>query len=186
MNIINKLKNKSSFGHDTISNKLIKRCKDILVKPITLMINQTLKTGIFPCDVKLSRIKPLFAANGYKLFHVPRPCRRGGGVAILIKEGISVIKPDHSPRRSFEYMELLVTAISIHIRVVVIYRPPTSKLNKMTKLEFVNEFIDFLEILSALSGRLLICGDFNINWLDKKEIIHNIGNVLITSLAMNI
>ena len=56
----------------------------------------------------------------YNLFHVPRSNRRGGGVALLIKNGLNVITQAHSIRQSFEHVELLVTAISIHLRIVVI------------------------------------------------------------------
>ena len=45
-NIIHKLKNKSNHGYDNISNKLLKRASDIIVKPLTLIINQSLSTGI--------------------------------------------------------------------------------------------------------------------------------------------
>ena len=39
-NVINKLKNKSSYGYDTISNKHIKYARNILSRPLTLLINQ--------------------------------------------------------------------------------------------------------------------------------------------------
>ena len=68
----------------------------------------------------------------YKLFHIPRPNRKGGGVALLIKNGLNVIKQVHSIRQSFEHVELLITAFSIHLRIVVIYRPPQSKHNSLT------------------------------------------------------
>ena len=51
--IINKLKNKVSYGHDSISNIMIKRAHKPLIKPLTLLINQTLCTGIFPNDLKI-------------------------------------------------------------------------------------------------------------------------------------
>ena len=118
---------------------------------------------------------------GYKLFHTPRLHRRGGGVALLIKDGINVIQQDHHPQRSFEYMELLITTVSIHVRVVVIYRPPISKVNKFTKSQFIHEFSEFLEGLSTSSGRQLICGDFNINWLDETDNNRkNLFNILET------
>ena len=118
---------------------------------------------------------------GYKLFHTPRLHRRGGGVALLIKDGINVIQQDHHPQRSFEYMELLITTVSIHVRVVEIYRPPISKVNKFTKSQFIHEFSEFLEGLSTSSGRLLICGDFNINWLDETDNNRkNLFNILET------
>ena len=68
----------------------------------------------------------------YKLFNVPRPNRRGGGVALPIKNGTKCDYMTHSIRQSFEHIELLVTAVSIHLRIVVIYRPSQSTLNKMT------------------------------------------------------
>ncbi len=46
--IIDKLAPKTSFGFDGLSTKLIKTTKAILTKPITLIINQMLNTGIFP------------------------------------------------------------------------------------------------------------------------------------------
>ena len=58
--MFDKLKNKSSYGHDYISNKILKACKTILAKPLTLLINQSLSTGEFPKELKISRVKPLF------------------------------------------------------------------------------------------------------------------------------
>ena len=47
LTIINNLKDKSSYGHDGISNNLIKRIKDVLIKPLT--INQPdAKFGTLP------------------------------------------------------------------------------------------------------------------------------------------
>ena len=59
-NIINNLKNKSSYGYDNISCVLLKKSKGILIKPLTLIINQSMNTGIFPDDLKISKVKPLF------------------------------------------------------------------------------------------------------------------------------
>ena len=59
LTIINKLKKKSSYGHDNISNVLIIKAKGILVKPLTLLINQALVTCEFPKELKISRVKPL-------------------------------------------------------------------------------------------------------------------------------
>ena len=58
--IFNRLKNKSSYGCDNISNKLLKYAKAFPIKPLTLLINRTLSTGIFPNELKISRVRPLF------------------------------------------------------------------------------------------------------------------------------
>ena len=58
-NIIRNLKNKSSYGYDNISNKLIKLAKGVLTQPLTLISNHILRTGIFTKELKISRVKPL-------------------------------------------------------------------------------------------------------------------------------
>ena len=73
LNIINKLKNKSSFGHDKIYNKLIKQSKEVLIKPLTLLVNQMLSSGCFPEDLKISRVKPLYKSGDKALFSNYRP-----------------------------------------------------------------------------------------------------------------
>ena len=49
---INKLENKNSFGHDGISNKLLKFIKDEIISSLTLIVNQMITTGIFPDSFK--------------------------------------------------------------------------------------------------------------------------------------
>ena len=120
------------------------------------------ETWLSPDNAKNANAVQECADYGYKLFHVPRPTRRGSGVGILVKDNISIV-------RNKIHIELLITAISIHIRLVVVYRPPQSNINKNTKVQFIEELGDFVEKLSACSGRLLICGDFNINWMDKEN-----------------
>ncbi len=63
IDIIKGLKNKSSYGHDGISNNLIKRARDVLYKPLTLLINQTLTSGIYPTALKISKVKPLLKSG---------------------------------------------------------------------------------------------------------------------------
>ena len=48
---------------DGISNNLIKTAKYVFAKPLTLIINQMLYSGIFPEQLKVSKIIPLHKAN---------------------------------------------------------------------------------------------------------------------------
>ena len=56
INLIDKSKNKASYGHDYISNKLIKSVKEVLIRILTLLVNQMLKSGHFPSELKISRV----------------------------------------------------------------------------------------------------------------------------------
>ena len=58
--IIKNMKSKSSTGYDNISNKLLKSAKDVLIKPLTLLMNQIIHTGEFPKQLKIAKVKPLF------------------------------------------------------------------------------------------------------------------------------
>ena len=60
MIFINNLKNKNSTGKDEISNKLLKSSKNIISKPLSVIINQSLVTGIFPNALKISKVIPLY------------------------------------------------------------------------------------------------------------------------------
>ena len=71
--IINNFKSKSSVGSDNISMKLFKRISNTLVIPLTFIINQSLTTGIFPNDLKIAKILPLFKKGCDKTFDNYRP-----------------------------------------------------------------------------------------------------------------
>ena len=60
LKIIDSLKNKATYGTDDISNKLLKSIKNEICKPLTLIINQSLTTGIFPNAFKTSKVKPIY------------------------------------------------------------------------------------------------------------------------------
>ena len=57
---IQSLKPKTSSGTDHVSSILLKFCSDIISKPISAIINQSLKNGIFPDKLKIAKIIPIF------------------------------------------------------------------------------------------------------------------------------
>ena len=63
--VIDNLSNKHSCGVDGISTNLLKKCKNPLIPALTLIINQTLTSGIFPEKLKVAKVVPLFK-NGDK------------------------------------------------------------------------------------------------------------------------
>ncbi len=68
MSIIDKLAPKTSCGSDGISSKIIKIIKTTLIKPITLIINQMLTTGIFTDKFKITKIIPINKKDKVTLF----------------------------------------------------------------------------------------------------------------------
>ena len=64
---------KSSTGYDNTSNKLIKSASDVLIKPLTLLMNQIIYMGEFPKHLKIARVKPLFKKGNQSSFTRHRP-----------------------------------------------------------------------------------------------------------------
>ena len=58
--VINSLKTKTSTGHDGISVKMLKFLAPALISSLTLIINQSLITGVFPDLLKIARVIPLY------------------------------------------------------------------------------------------------------------------------------
>ena len=71
--IINKIKPKSSAGYDNISLKLFIQIGDIIACPLSIIINQSLCTGIFPKKPKLAKVIPLYKKCDEKSFGNYRP-----------------------------------------------------------------------------------------------------------------
>ena len=73
LSIINKLKYKNSSGKDKISNKCLKSINDEISEPLTVVINESLLTGIFPEKLKIAKIKPLHKKGDKSCFNNNRP-----------------------------------------------------------------------------------------------------------------
>ena len=137
------------------------------------------ETWLSPDVSKNDSVVQECADYGYKLFHIPRPTRKGGGVGILVKDNISIVGNtiEHLAHTTFEHIELLITSISIHIRLVVVYRPPQSKINKNTKVQFIVEF-GILVILWRSCRHVAVACYFVeistlIGWIRKTHVLKN-------------
>ena len=54
--VINNSSQKNSFSYDGISTILLKHMSPSIVKPITLLANQIINTGVFPNKLKLRKV----------------------------------------------------------------------------------------------------------------------------------
>ena len=73
MTIITNLPNKNSCGFDGLSTTILKYIKGIIIKPLTLIINQILATGVFPANLKIAQIIPIFKKDDRTVFNNYRP-----------------------------------------------------------------------------------------------------------------
>ena len=97
------------------------------------------------------------------MFSNPRDARRGGGVAIICKNGICKMKKRNDIFESFEFLQLDVVIDSKRVSIFPIYRPEP---NATTINVVFKEFSDVLEETSI--HHIIFLGDFNIH-LDEKN-----------------
>ena len=71
--MIKNVKLSNSKGHDGISSDLLKLLGKAISKSITLIINQSLRTGIFPDKLKIAKVIPIFMKDSKKLIKNYRP-----------------------------------------------------------------------------------------------------------------
>ena len=70
---LSSLRTKNSAGVDGISVKLFKTLSPALINPLTLIINQSLVTGIFPAKLKIAKVLPLFKKYDCAVMNNYRP-----------------------------------------------------------------------------------------------------------------
>ena len=69
----NKLKPKTSSGHDDISTKLMKETIQNIILPITHIINRSFASGIFPDQMKRAKVIPIYKSSSQNELKNYRP-----------------------------------------------------------------------------------------------------------------
>ena len=98
---------------------------------------------------------------GHKFVHLPRKYKNGGGVAVILRNGFGIKMNDYIEYTAMECLDITVKAGNKSLRLVSIYRPPSSTKNNLTTSVFFNDFSRLIEDLSTSQACCLISGDFN-------------------------
>ena len=71
--LIDNIPNKTSSGHDSITNVLLKKMKNGIVNPLTDIFNASLSLGEFPDTMKLAEVIPLYKGKSREVESNYRP-----------------------------------------------------------------------------------------------------------------
>ena len=59
LKVLQNLKPKTSCGLDGISSEVIKMCKEEMAGPLTIIVNRSICSGVFPADYKVAKVCPI-------------------------------------------------------------------------------------------------------------------------------
>ena len=81
-NVILLMKN-SSAGWDEIPAYVTKRCIDVYIEPLTQIIDKPFREDIFPSELKLVKLVPIFKSGDSSKLGLP-PTSKGHGSGLLL------------------------------------------------------------------------------------------------------
>ena len=116
--------------------------------------------------------------HGYKIHHFSRSSKIGGGVALIYRSTVELIKVHITQFQSFEAVSAKLKMINKTVVLCTcIYRPPGPLCS------FLTEFEDFLSYVFEKFEHSVICGDVNMH-LDKTSAIINDWNTTLSSFGL--
>ena len=71
--IILNMKNKNSAGVDTISATILKKINAAIMKPLAILINKSMTEGVFPKELKVAKVTPIYKGKDKTEFNNYRP-----------------------------------------------------------------------------------------------------------------
>uniref|UniRef100_A0AAQ6IK29 Endonuclease/exonuclease/phosphatase domain-containing protein n=1 Tax=Anabas testudineus TaxID=64144 RepID=A0AAQ6IK29_ANATE len=122
---------------------------------------------------------------GYSYIHQPRLTGRGGGVAVIYNDKLTIVQKHVHKFKAFECLYSNITSIDTNIKsaqpipLIIIYRArgPYS--------EFLCEFADFLSNLVVSVDKALIAGDFNIHFENPEDPLRTAFMSILDSLGVD-
>ena len=63
--LVSRLNNRNALGPTSISVTILKDNIDVLVRPLTLILNQSFEQGIFPEILKIAQVSPIHKKRGH-------------------------------------------------------------------------------------------------------------------------
>ena len=120
------------------------------------------------------------------IHQVPQFSHKGGGVAVMCRESFKMHTKPAFKASSFEPMEVSITALSVTIKLIVVYSVSPNKKNGIKNGSFSQGFADLAERISTESGKLLTVGDFNVQWDDSNATETQVFRSLLNSYDLKL
>ena len=100
LKIIKQLKSKKSCGQDGITSEIPKLGAKVLVVPLTYIINNSILTGKYPTDWKLSKVLPLHKKGDESILGNYRPVALLSVAGMILEKVVALQIEDYFERNN--------------------------------------------------------------------------------------
>ena len=100
----------------------------------------------------------------------PRTNRRGGGLALIYREGeleVQMIKEENFAHWQYAFWKITSQKEVFHI--LAIYHPPANTVSGQTNSTFISDFLETYADLTTTHNNIIVMGDFNIHMEEKND-----------------
>ena len=101
--IILELSSKNSCGSDGLSTNFLKRISKIIAAPLSVIINQSLVTGIFPDRLMIAKVIPLFKKGDDHVFDNYRPISLLSSISKVVEKIVFIQVYDYFSKQNLLY-----------------------------------------------------------------------------------
>lgn len=124
--------------------------------------------------------------KNYNVYRTNSESKRTGGVVMYVRKDISVKSVDRlSVESNFWLLALTVTINDWNGIVACVYRSPSCRGEQENM--FINDFIKWCDDRIDETDNIVICGDFNINWLKdsaaKKKLCEGLNDLNLLQIV---
>ena len=104
---------------------------------------------------------------GFRILTSNQKSRRGGGLAVVYREGLEVDLVQEGELPSFQFVIWRIESGNQCVFAVSIYRPPYTTINQTTDAQFTTAFAEWIPNITMQYKNAIILGDFNIHINDS-------------------
>ena len=153
---ISELCPKNSFGHDEISTNHLKTLKKPISKSLALIVNQCLKTGIFPENLKLAKVIPIYKKGDPSDMNNYRPISLLPSISKVIEKVVSKQLTQYLIRNNLINMNQygFRPGYSTELAALHVIDKVTKDLDK--KLIPINIYLDLSKAFDTLNHEILL------------------------------
>ena len=111
---------------------------------------------------------------GFKLHPSNCNSRRGGGLAIVYKDGLEVDLTQEGELPSFHFAIWKIKSGNQYVFAISIYKPPYTSSNQIIDAQFIKEFAEWIPYITTQHKNTIVLGDFNFHANDSTDVNTNI------------